>query len=240
VKSEEAHVWYFDLRNRDISRFIAANLGLLDPTELQRYHEFKIANVQIEYAAGKIWTRRLLSRYEPAFSEKSWQFKNDVNGKPFVDSPRLTEPLQFNLSHTEGGVAVALTRAAAIGVDIENVERDCDFEKLATKVFSDSEMQFFFSQPSHLRRHLFYEIWTLKEAYLKALGLGLTLHPREISFDFSDRAKITLQYTPVNKVSSENYYFYLLAPSRVHPLGIAVRCGLEERPRLRLFLESDL
>ena len=98
------------------------------------------------------------------------------------------ERIEFNIAHSGGDAIIALAEGVAIGVDIELLRPIADVESLARVVFSDAE-----------RRQLelaadpvlaFLNGWTRKEAYVKALGVGLTAPLKEISVSLSDRAAL--------------------------------------------------
>lgn len=123
--------------------------------------------------------RHALSRHAPGIAPDAWRFAAGPYGRPEVAGPANAPALPFNLTHTEGLVAcvVADARAAAggvaVGVDAETVDRPVAIE-LADHYFAPPEVRALRALPPARQRDRFFEYWTLKEAYLKARGLGLS------------------------------------------------------------------
>ncbi len=114
--------------------------------------------------------RQCLSRYAPRPSAH-WRFTKNPNGKPAVAAtPR---PLAFNLSHSDEWVAIAVTAGAAVGVDIEYCDPRRDVLRLARRYFRPGEVAALEQRDTATRRDLFYDLWTLKEARIKARGGAL-------------------------------------------------------------------
>jgi len=121
--------------------------------------------------------RTSLSRYVPV-APSAWRFERAAGGRPEIAEPAGTR-LRFNLSHTRELVACALTLDAAIGVDIEPLARDIDVDELAPSVCSTEEIEGLNAEDPRPRVRRFLELWTLKEAHLKARGVGLAGSPKE-------------------------------------------------------------
>lgn len=94
------------------------------------------------------------------------EFKKNHFGRPFLPDSNLF----FNISHTDSSFLLGFNFGGKIGVDLEKLSGSEDLESLIDYAFSTTEAEFCSSekQSSH-----FLEIWTLKEAYLKAIGVGL-------------------------------------------------------------------
>jgi len=82
--------------------------------------------------------------------------------------------LQFNLAKTGGMALIGITRLGMVGVDLEKRRTDLEFDQIARAQFSLAENALMESLPAHERAEAFFTIWTLKEAYLKAVGLGMS------------------------------------------------------------------
>jgi 4'-phosphopantetheinyl transferase len=109
--------------------------------------------------------------------------KNDY-GKPALDLDMPQDRiLNFNLSHSNEQVLLAFTTVRQIGVDIEYMRPDLDYQSLAEHYFSPLENQLLQGLPTSARLEAFYQCWTRKEAYIKARGKGLSI-PLD-SFDVS-------------------------------------------------------
>lgn len=117
---------------------------------------------------------------EPAAVE----FRHSKHGRPELVSDI---GLQFNLTHTNGLIALAVTTQAPVGIDVEYLNRQAGIPKLASRYFSDEENSALYRLPAEAWSQRFYDLWTLKEAYLKACGTGLTTPLRDFSFSLVSR-----------------------------------------------------
>ena len=126
--------------------------------------------------------RRLLSEHRPA-PPGGWRFLLNPYGRPELPDPG-DPPLRFSLSHCRGCVAAACVAGREIGVDVERVDRECDFAGIARSSFAPEESDVVQASEGAARRRVFFEYWTLKEAYIKARGMGLSLPLAEFSFTF--------------------------------------------------------
>jgi 4'-phosphopantetheinyl transferase len=158
-----------------------ADKDTLDSFELQRAQSFKFNKDRDLYMAAHVFLRQVLSRYTPVLA-KDWQFACNPYGKPAITNPGQ-QWLQFNLSHTQGMVACAVALGRAVGVDVERRKHLGDLPSLCHQVFSPREAKTVLANkfPGG-REHCFFRHWTLKEAYIKARGRGLSLPLQTFSF----------------------------------------------------------
>jgi 4'-phosphopantetheinyl transferase len=108
-------------------------------------------------------------------SAERLRFEYNQFGKPYLAdaSPKL--PLQFNVSHSGRLVLIALAMGRAVGIDVEQTQDGFETETIASLYFSAHEQLVLQSLPAHLSRDAFFACWTRKEAYIKAVGNGLSL-----------------------------------------------------------------
>jgi 4'-phosphopantetheinyl transferase len=123
--------------------------------------------------------RLILSRYE-AIAPDRWVFPIGARGRPFIGNENLAQRLHFSLSHVAGLVAIAVSRTPEIGVDVEPVAQRVDEELVARRVFTAREVDWMRVAPDSSVR--FATLWTLKEAYSKARGQGLSMDFQRIEF----------------------------------------------------------
>jgi 4'-phosphopantetheinyl transferase len=178
----------FDAADEDA---IAALAPLLDETERARAARFHFQRDRNAYLAAHALTRRTLSALFPR-PAADWRFRAGPHGKPAVDHPDASRRLSFNLSHARGIVAVAVMLDHCVGVDVERVEARRLSLELADHSFAPAEAAAARAAPETERTETLFAFWTLKEAYIKAVGKGLalpldafafTLEPLAISFD---------------------------------------------------------
>ena len=202
---------------------VQASLQTLSEAERTRYTRFRFAHDQRDYAIAHDLLRRCLSRYEPVHP-MDWQFELEPRGKPQLASTHhlpenAAPPLLFNLSHTRGLVAAGVARRFAIGIDVEVLRRFADATDVARRFFSPSEVEALEGCPDEIRLVRFVELWTLKEAFLKATGEGVSERLSEISFDLGQPEVVSFSATYPLDLS--NWHFALYAPTPASRLAVA-------------------
>jgi len=160
------------------------DLALLDSAERARALRFRRAADRVLFIQAHGLLRRVLSRYA-AVAPEQWQFARGPWGKPALcpqGHPTLQD-LRFNLSHCAGRAAVVVARAREVGVDIERFDALPQPAELATSILGPHEQQGWQQLGTDLQaqQRFLMTRWTLKEAVLKGLGLGLTqVEPRHL------------------------------------------------------------
>lgn len=155
---------------------------LLSAEESERAARFRFARDRRVYVAAHAICRGLLS-YCCGGDPLGWRFSIGDHGKPEVMTASGSPRLRVNLSHTRGFSAVALTQDHDIGIDVERLQRDAPTEKLAERVLAKCERQRLQAAPVTEQVAVFLRFWTLKEAYVKAVGRGLSQPLDAFSFD---------------------------------------------------------
>lgn len=110
----------------------------------------------------------------------AWRFEAETGGKPRVVSPVEALPLEFSVANTRGLTACAVTRDGAVGIDVEAVRADVPMA-VVRRCWSPSEFDAFVSLPVDEQPRRFAQMWTAKEAYAKARGLGLAIDLRLVA-----------------------------------------------------------
>jgi 4'-phosphopantetheinyl transferase len=171
-----------------------ACIAILDETERARVARFKFERHRREYLATHALTRVALSHAHSSSGEsltpRDWKFSRNKFGKP---SPDPECGLRFNQSNSVELTACLIALpgpvggvAAEVGVDVEALSRAEEIVPLAPRVFSPAERAQLDALPAALRPKRALMLWTLKEAYIKARGMGLSLPLQKISFLFDD------------------------------------------------------
>ena len=220
--SQEVHVWLAKPANCHVPELIATYLSWLDAEERSRYKRFRFPKHRHEYLVAHALLRSSLSKYGN-YSPKDWRFARNAYGRPEIQ-PGCGQPsLRFNLSHTEGLVACAITRSAAVGIDVECITRSGDLQAIAAVSFAPDELTALnqFSKEGWCQH--FFRLWTLKEAYAKAQGKGLSMPLQQITFRFSQQATESLHFaTPAAMKPFQNWQFAWCNPTSKHSLALAV------------------
>jgi len=166
----EVHIWYVGL---DCSGLLLQQLTqTLSSDELARAIRFRFNKDKNRYIAARGFLRDILSHYLHT-SAVEISFIYNPQGKPTLQDKQVNQNLMFNVSHSHGIALYAVTRKKNIGIDIEQIRNDLEYDKIATRFYSQQEISTLHSLPEHLKARAFYNCWTRKEAYLKARGEGL-------------------------------------------------------------------
>jgi 4'-phosphopantetheinyl transferase len=205
--------------------------GQLSEEEQERCRRFRFAEDRRDFAVAHALLRRTLSSCHP-IPPRDWRFAVEAGGRPALAGGPAALDLSFNLSHTRGLVACGVVgRPSEIGVDVESVDRGTEPLDLAARYFSKTEIASIQACPDAERAVRFIEIWTLKEAYIKAIGVGLSL-PLS-TFSFSVGPSSDLRFDPPDG-SRSNWHFALAAPTNAHRLAVAVSRASPGAPRISI------
>jgi 4'-phosphopantetheinyl transferase len=187
-------------------------LTLLSDDERARHARFRFERDQHSYLAAHALTRSVLAALA-GVQPRELCFEAGEYGRPELSVPQLTPALRFNLSHTAGLVACAVTLDEAVGIDVERMSRRVEIDQLARSVFSDAERAELAELAGEAKRLRFFQLWTLKESYIKAVGRGLSLPLRSISVRFERGRPQQLAFGA--PLVDDGTAWWL----RVHPLG---------------------
>jgi 4'-phosphopantetheinyl transferase len=154
------------------------------------------------------------------------RFRSNPHGKPEIDLPKSARILRFNLSHTRGLLVGAVTCGREVGVDVEAIDRMVDIDSIASRFFSATEKVALRSLPPPERRQRFFEYWTLKEAFVKARGEGLSLPLERFAFVKPDDAGIDVRFDPALREDPGDWHFALFQAK----LGYVIAVALRRRP----------
>jgi 4'-phosphopantetheinyl transferase len=165
--------------------------------------------------------RHVLARYAPV-AAPAWRFIQNQHGCPFVaEPPAGHEGLHFNLSHTKGLIAVGVTTGRELGVDVEFVDRGLT-QDVAGRFFAPDEVRDLRALPEDRQGAVFFDYWTLKEAYIKARGMGLALPLDQFAFTLHAERPPTISFGPAIQDDPERWQFFQAWPLPRHRLGVAV------------------
>lgn len=166
----EVHLWRVFVSSPVANDAAAADA--LSEDERTRASRFHFEADRGRFVASRVALRRILASYLGA-TPASLAFGTGTHGKPFLDAPAHGRSLRFSLTHSGDLALVAVSLGRNLGVDVEQVRPRADLEGFAARYFSPRERDALARIPPGDRLRAFLEIWTLKEAYLKACGDGL-------------------------------------------------------------------
>jgi len=188
IDSNTVAVWRINMSLIQSESFAKMRTCLSD-REKQRLEKFSHANAAQQYLISRYATRNIIAHYLKC---KTTEFDFEYNryGKPSINAANHTlSRLHFNLSHSGDTILLALSAAAEVGIDVEHDRTRCDVLKLAQRFFHPLEFQQLIQLPKAQQRHGFYDVWTRKEAFVKAIGTGMQLpfNRFQVSLDASPR-----------------------------------------------------
>nr|WP_255617890.1 4'-phosphopantetheinyl transferase superfamily protein [Aurantimonas sp. VKM B-3413] len=196
---------------------------LLDPGEKERFERYKVEGARREYLVGRALVRTALSRFAPV-APADWRFAPNRYGRPaiFAEQARLAPGLVFNLSHTRGLVALAIGHSCDLGVDVETVVRESAVHDLAGRYFAPSEAAYARAAEGPELVERFFAFWTLKEAYIKARGMGLALPLDGFAYDIAGQGAPTIAFTDACPDDPGRWRFLRRRIGSSHRLALAV------------------
>jgi 4'-phosphopantetheinyl transferase len=170
----DVHVWRASL-DRD-AEDLASFHSLLSADERTRAARFVFPRDANRFIATRGILRSLVARYVPRWTASAVVFTYGPQGKPAAQLDPADCPVRFNLSHANALAIFAFTRGRDVGIDLEAIARKVAYDEVAQRFFSAAEVTELRALPEEHRAEGFYLCWTRKEAYVKALGTGIT-HP---------------------------------------------------------------
>lgn len=237
LPSHEAHLWYLLPDEVDDPTRLDSYLGWLSPDEHARRDRYLFERNKREYLLTRALVRWVLSRYadvEPA----AWTFAQNEYGRPEIATPEHAW-IRFNLTNTHGLLAMLVAREREVGVDVESRERRGENVNVADRFFSPIEVNELRSLPIERQRSRFFDYWTLKEAYIKARGMGLAIPLDQFSFLLVEGEPIRIEFDPRLVDDPASWQFEHVALTAVHQTSVAIRRGRGE-PRVRVVLRKTV
>jgi 4'-phosphopantetheinyl transferase len=218
------HVWYTLAPTNSSDKDLVARYGALLTTEERARHDrFLQEKDRCQYLLGKLLVRTVLSHYLPR-SPDAWLFTANRFGKPVLANSPSEPALQFNLAHTEGLVACVVARDFEVGIDVENIGRSVNLD-IARRYFAPAEVAFLEQVPEGMRQRVFFLFWTLKEAYVKARGMGLSLPLEQFAFQLDNLHSPSITFERAMGDDPANWRFFLPdVASPGHQSAVAVCC----------------
>lgn len=212
--------------------------ALLSAQELLQEQRFYFSDDRKRYLVTRAMVRLLLSRYVPIAPEH-WVFCKNAYGRPAIaktiaDAESQARGLRFNLSHTRGLIALAITRGREIGIDVENIAAHSVTLDMAEHFLSPVEIADLSSLGPGQRQDRLFEYWTLKEAYIKARGMGLSLPLDRFSFSFARQNTVKISLHPDLHDHADRWRFWQCRPAMGYILAICAERHGDNAPILSM------
>ena len=193
------------------------------------------------FALGRLMARTLVGRalgVDPA----AWTWREGPHGRPEVDHPSCD--VHFNLTHSAGLVLCAISKGRAVGIDVENLTRPRPAWGLVERYCSPAEADDI-QQHGDRWPERFLTYWTLKEAYLKARGLGISVPLADISFaanrpresvsgisETDSRSRFAVTFERSLAGTDDRWAFHLFRPSERHLAAVAADAADGRQPAI--------
>ncbi len=220
---------------------------LMSQSERDKQQRYKFAQDRHDALVTRAFVRTLLSAYElpTVITPEQWQFSKGDKGKPEISNQiygparqsaeAVTPVLRFNLSHTKGLIVCAVVWDVDIGVDVEYIPRKTSPLKIARYKFSDLEIAELNAQPVENQRKRFFDYWTLKESYIKAVGQGLAIPLDQFSFMIIDDQNIRMSIDEQRNDDASQWQSWLLQGTAAHRIALSIKDPRSREFNLRYF-----
>ncbi len=224
----EVHIWRLRLTSPDRPQL----LTILAADEQRRAGQFLFDHHREHFVVGRARMRQLLAAYaQCGANELDFAYEN--LGKPRFRQPELAARFHFNFSNSGDLGLFAITRDQPLGVDLERVRPMQDMLGLAKRYFADSETEKLTRLSSAEQPAAFFRCWTRKEAYLKAIGKGLTFPLRNVEVEFLDDRPCRIYDVNGDRGEADAWTLMHLSPAEEFPAALAIR--RRPSPTVRLF-----
>jgi 4'-phosphopantetheinyl transferase len=220
-------IWIAEPPQIDDPRLLSAYDRLLSDSERRRQRSLSFETNRHEQLVARALVRTTLSEYA-ATRPADWQFSVNAHGRPAIEP---ASSLRFNLSHHPSMVVCAVTDAVDIGVDVEPLGRAGEILNVAEHSFAAREVAELRALGPTAARDRALSLWTLKEAYIKARGLGLSLSLAEFAFTF-DRPEPQITFAAGSADRPERWLFRTYEVNS-HRIALAIERSARE-PEIRL------
>lgn len=214
------HVLTVKQDDPDVRAELGRYRSLLSTDEREREGRFHFEADKERFAIGRALARLQLSRFLGG-DPRAWPLVTNRYGRPELAEP-VTPPLGFNVSHTPGLVACVVTGTADVGVDVELITRRLTHD-IAERFFAPQEVADLRTRGEDEQARAFFDYWTLKEAYIKARGMGLALPLAHFAFCLRPPAPPTISFDAEIDDDPATWQFAQSWPTPEHRLAVAVR-----------------
>jgi 4'-phosphopantetheinyl transferase len=222
LAGNEIHVWATTLA---VEPAILEKLtATLTPDEKERANRFKFEHLRNRYIAGRGALRENLARYVGE-DAAALRFEYLENGKPVLTREFASAGIHFNLAHTGDLALVAITRIGLVGVDVESVRTIKNADELVARFFSKREDELFQKVPAEQKPVAFFNLWTRKEALLKATGEGITRSLNLVEVSFLPGEPARLLAISGDAKAAEAWQLKELSPAKEFAGAVAVQAG---------------
>ena len=171
IENNHVHVWQISTLQH--LGYLDKYYSLLSELEKNNADNFKFNKDQVRYIVAHAMLRLILIKYL-GYTHCDFELNYSKFGKPCINSLFNKNGVEFNLSYSHDMVIIAITRGKTVGIDIEKINYDIDENEIINAYFSEKEICRLNAVDNLQRKDLFFRYWTIKEAFIKAKGEGLS------------------------------------------------------------------
>jgi 4'-phosphopantetheinyl transferase len=220
IGPHEVHVWHLLADQLTDPAALHAIYALLSPQEQERMTCLRRTRDQTLFVLARGLMRTVLASYLDCKCHEVRFAANDY-GKPILHADARHPPLQFNLTHSRGAAALAVSRDREVGIDVEERQRPVEYLALAQRFFAATEARHLQELREEQRGDAFFAIWTLKEAFVKGIGRGLSFPLDAFCFDLEVNRLI--RFRPLADFVSCDWQFHQFNLGERHCGALAVQ-----------------
>jgi 4'-phosphopantetheinyl transferase len=206
----------------DVVEALPVLRAVLSADEQARELRYRLPADRVRFVVGRGLARHLLGQVL-SLAPADIAIETEAHGRPVL-APHHPHGVGFNVSHTPGLVAVAITDTRDVGIDVEDTARAITHD-IPSRFFSPAEVHELQAHPAAAQASAFFDYWTLKEAYIKARGLGLAIPLDQFSFHLAPQEPPVLTLDPRQDDTADRWQFHLASPTTRHRLALAVSRG---------------
>ncbi|NVK56219.1 MAG: 4'-phosphopantetheinyl transferase superfamily protein [Alteromonadaceae bacterium] len=227
----EVHLWRLSIEDVMRSQCLETLSKLLSDEEKNRLAAYRSESRRQIFIIGRAALRIILSAFMSGMPPESIGLTASAHGKPMLEDD--VSQLQFNLSHSRDSIVIAVTRERLIGVDIEFMKARPTMADIASHYFHSHDMQAINyalqseGYPSALR--LFYKIWALKEAFIKADGKGMAIPGDCFYFKYIDQSNPCIEFTGYRSDVAKKWHFEHQFIDTLYSVALALALDVSER-----------
>jgi 4'-phosphopantetheinyl transferase len=201
-------------------------LQTLSPDEKERANRFIALQHRQYFIAARGILRQILGHYLQQLPQKV-TFKYQEHGKPQLDG-ELTGKLFFNLTHSHGIALYAVCLNKELGVDIEQIARTLPAQQIAQRFFSAAEYKTLAQLPAQEQLAAFFNCWTRKEAFVKAMGAGLSYSLHQFDVNYLPDQPAQINRIDGDEKFAQQWALFALQPVENYVGALAVTKPIEQ------------
>lgn len=217
--ADEIHLWRIDL-SRETAQ-LQPLFSTLSTDEQERAARFYFPKDREQFVAARGSLRRILSCYLN-IAPADLYFCYGPQGKPALVPEQGGRRLQFNLSHSQGLALIAIARDRPLGVDLEAVDPNYGWQDIARQFFTPKEQELLHQLPAPAQGPAFFQLWTRKEALLKAIGMGLSVPLNQVEVGLDPDKSIRSVRPPWRAQSAEAWIIQDLPLAPTYAAAVAI------------------